>query len=70
MDRAPVHSTAGGAVDLKAWLFWAGLAIAGWQLAMQVHRLDIDNPARCLQIFKSNRDAGFVIAAAYVLGIF
>ena len=51
-------------------LFWAGLAIAGWQLAMQVHRLDIDNPARCLQIFKSNRDAGFVIAAAYVLGIF
>ena len=51
-------------------LFWAGLAIAGWQLAMQVYRLDIDDPARCLQIFKSNRDAGFVIAGAFILGIF
>ena len=51
-------------------LFWAGLAIAGWQLAMQVYQLDIDDPARCLRIFKSNRDAGFVIAGAYILGIF
>ena len=51
-------------------LFWAGMAIAGWQLAMQVYRLDIDDPARCLQIFKSNRDAGFVIAGAFILGIF
>ena len=51
-------------------LFWAGLAIASWQLAMQVYRLDIDDPARCLQIFKSNRDAGFIIAGAFILGIF
>ena len=51
-------------------LFWAGLAIAAWQLAMQVYRLDIDDPARCLRIFKSNRDAGFVIAGAFILGIF
>ena len=34
------------------------------------YRLDIDDPARCLQIFKSNRDAGFVIAGAFILGIF
>ena len=51
-------------------LFWAGLAIAGWQLAMQVYQLDIDDPARCLRTFKSNRDVGFVIAGAYILGIF
>jgi len=32
-----------------------------------VNRLDIANPALCLAVFKSNRDAGLVLFAAIVL---
>ena len=31
----------------------------GWQL----RALDIDDPARCLMLFRSNRDAGLILAA-------
>ncbi|MDR5653460.1 4-hydroxybenzoate octaprenyltransferase [Ruixingdingia sedimenti] len=37
------------------WIFGAHL---GWQLA----RLDIDDPANCLWLFRSNRDAGLILA--------
>jgi 4-hydroxybenzoate polyprenyltransferase len=30
----------------------------GWQLA----RLDIDDAGRCLALFRSNRDAGLILA--------
>jgi 4-hydroxybenzoate polyprenyltransferase len=36
-------------------------------LAWQIGRLDIDDPARCLALFKSNRDAGLILFAALVL---
>jgi len=32
-----------------------------------VNRLDIPDPALCLAVFKSNRDAGLVLFAAIVL---
>jgi 4-hydroxybenzoate polyprenyltransferase len=32
----------------------------------QVYRLDIDDPALCLKIFRSNRDAGALLAAAFL----
>ena len=51
-------------------LFWPGLVIAAWHLLMQVYQLDIDDPAQCLRIFRRNRDTGFIIASAYILGIF
>jgi len=34
----------------------------GWHLAWQLRRLDIDDPDLCLQLFRSNRDAGLLIA--------
>jgi 4-hydroxybenzoate polyprenyltransferase len=30
-------------------------------------RLDIDDPANCLVVFKSNRDAGLILFAGVVL---
>ena len=36
-------------------------------LAWQVRRLDIDDSQNCLVVFKSNRDAGFILFAALVL---
>jgi 4-hydroxybenzoate polyprenyltransferase len=36
-------------------------------LAWQVARLDIHDPALCLAVFKSNRDAGLILFAGLAL---
>jgi 4-hydroxybenzoate polyprenyltransferase len=47
--------------------FAFGLAAFAVHLAWQVHRLDIGDPALCLKLFKSNRDAGLILFAGLVL---
>ena len=37
-----------------------GVWAMGWHLAWQLRRLDIEDPARCLVLFRSNRDAGLI----------
>ena len=37
-----------------------GVWAMGWHLAWQLRRLDIDDADRCLQLFRSNRDAGLI----------
>jgi 4-hydroxybenzoate polyprenyltransferase len=49
-------------------LFLAGLALPAAHFAWQVRRLDIHDPALCLRLFKSNRDAGLLIALALLIG--
>lgn len=49
------------------WPAWIGLAAFALHLAWQVRRLDISNPALCLRIFKSNRDAGLILFASLVV---
>ncbi|MCS0494712.1 4-hydroxybenzoate octaprenyltransferase [Ancylobacter sp. MQZ15Z-1] len=44
-------------------LAYAGLAAFALHLAWQVRRLDIDDPALCLVVFRSNRDAGLLLFA-------
>ncbi|GAB4069357.1 4-hydroxybenzoate octaprenyltransferase [Ancylobacter sonchi] len=46
---------------------YAGAALFAGHLAWQIARLDIDNPALCLRLFRSNRDAGLVLFAGFVL---
>jgi 4-hydroxybenzoate polyprenyltransferase len=46
---------------------WIGLALFAVQLAWQVRRLDIRDPALCLRIFKSNREAGLILFAGLVI---
>jgi 4-hydroxybenzoate polyprenyltransferase len=48
-------------------IFALGLIAFGSHLAWQTARLDIDDPALCLALFKSNRDAGLILFAALVL---
>ncbi|MCC7347041.1 MAG: 4-hydroxybenzoate octaprenyltransferase [Variibacter sp.] len=48
-------------------LAWIGLAAFAVHLGWQVARLDIDDPALCLRLFKSNRDAGLILFAGLVL---
>lgn len=49
------------------WPAWIGLAAFALHLAWQVRRLDTSDPALCLRIFKSNRDAGFLLFASLVV---
>jgi 4-hydroxybenzoate polyprenyltransferase len=59
-----------GLVALAGWLAGAGpvyhigVAAAGAHAVWQLARLDVDDPARCLQLFRSNRDFGLLIFAA------
>ena len=51
----------GGAIFLIGML---GFAV---HLTWQVMRLDINDPAHCLMLFKSNRDAGLLLFGAMLL---
>ncbi|MGE0667309.1 MAG: 4-hydroxybenzoate octaprenyltransferase [Sphingomonadales bacterium] len=49
-------------------LFHAGLALAGAHFAWQIIRLDIDDPANCLRLFRSNIRFGWIVFAAIIAG--
>ena len=49
-------------------LFWLSLVIYAVHLALQVVRLDRNDGALALKLFKSNRDAGLILLAAIALG--
>lgn len=49
-------------------LFWLGLLIYAAHLGRQVVRLDRNDGALALKLFKSNREAGLILLAAIALG--
>lgn len=49
------------------WPAWIGLAAFAVHLVWQIARLEISNPALCLRIFKSNRDAGLLLFAGLLV---
>ena len=46
---------------------WIGLAVFAGHLGWQITRLRIDDPALCLRVFKSNRDAGLLLFAGLLV---
>lgn len=67
----------GGVIALLAltgWLaglsmgFFAALALPAALLARQVSALDIHDPGLCLRLFHANREVGFAIALAFLIG--
>jgi 4-hydroxybenzoate polyprenyltransferase len=46
---------------------WIGLAAFAGQLAWQIGRFKIGDPALCLKLFRSNRDAGLLLFAGLLL---
>ncbi len=57
----------GFSAELNAF-FFAGLCLAAVHFVWQIRTLDIDNPSRCLKLFKSNIHYGWIIFAAIALG--
>jgi 4-hydroxybenzoate polyprenyltransferase len=45
-------------------VFFVGLALASVHLAWQIVTLNVDDPANCLQRFRSNRDFGALVFLA------
>jgi 4-hydroxybenzoate polyprenyltransferase len=50
------------------WIYFLGLSIGGWHLMRQISRTRVDDPARCLAVFKSNRDFGAILFASFLAG--
>jgi 4-hydroxybenzoate polyprenyltransferase len=48
-------------------VFAIGLIAFALHLAWQVHTINIGDPALCLRLFKSNRDAGLILFASLIL---
>jgi len=46
---------------------WIGLAAFAGHLVWQIRRLEIGDPALCLRVFKSNRDAGLLLFAGLLV---
>jgi 4-hydroxybenzoate polyprenyltransferase len=46
---------------------WIGLAAFAVHLSWQISRLQIGDPALCLRLFKSNRDAGLLLFAGLLV---
>lgn len=45
---------------------WIGLAGFGMHLAFQIARFDMNDGDRCLQLFRSNREAGLILFTGFV----
>jgi 4-hydroxybenzoate polyprenyltransferase len=56
-----------GAMAGGGLIFALTLVAFALHLAWQIARLDIDDPALCLKLFKSNRDAGLILFAGLLL---
>ncbi|MDE2459521.1 MAG: 4-hydroxybenzoate octaprenyltransferase [Rhodospirillales bacterium] len=55
------------AFSLHRWGYWMMLLPAGL-MVWQIIRLDINNPARCLALFRLNREVGLAVALAILAG--
>jgi 4-hydroxybenzoate polyprenyltransferase len=58
---------AAGFTEHAGWPFGFVMLAAGAHFLWQTRALDIDNPDNCLALFRSNREAGGLIALAFAL---
>jgi 4-hydroxybenzoate polyprenyltransferase len=59
--------TAGVLAHLASW-YYATLLLPAAGLGWQVRRLDIQDPALCLRLFRANREVGLLVGLAILIG--
>ena len=52
------------------WPAWVGIVLGACHMVWQVKTLDINNPAICLKLFKSNSHFGWIIFAGLLAALF
>jgi 4-hydroxybenzoate polyprenyltransferase len=62
-------AVAGRLAGASVW-FYPALALPAFLLGRQVVMLDIQDPARCLRLFRANREVGLAVGLAILLGSF
>ncbi|MDE2184819.1 MAG: 4-hydroxybenzoate octaprenyltransferase [Alphaproteobacteria bacterium] len=58
---------AAGMTEHEGWSYAPLMLLAGGHMLWQVHTLDIGDTARCLKLFRANRETGALIAAALIV---
>ncbi len=70
MSLAVIYALSAVADPLKMSLGLAGAWAMGWHMNWQLGKLDIDDTERCLALFRSNRDAGLLVALFLAITVF
>jgi 4-hydroxybenzoate polyprenyltransferase len=70
MGAAVIAALAPDANVLGLVLALGGVWGFGWHMAWQLGRLDITDPANCLRLFRSNRNAGLIPALFFAAAVF
>lgn len=65
-----IAAVASNANPLQLTLAICGVWAFGWHLAWQLKSLDTEDPAKCLRIFRSNRDAGLIPVLFLAVALF
>ena len=68
MGIAVIYAVLPAVSPLALVIAIAGPWAMGWHMAWQLRGLDIDNPAKCLQLFRANRDTGMIPLVFFGLG--
>ncbi len=65
---ALIFTALAGAFAGLGFGFWLGFFAYAGHFVWQLLRLDIEDPDKCLRLFRSNRDAGLILLGAIMLG--
>jgi len=57
-----------GTLANMGFFYYIGVALAATHLGVQVRRINIDNPAACLKVFRSNISFGWIVFASIISG--
>jgi len=69
MALAVIAATVAMSNGLATAFALCGPLAFGWHLAWQTGQLDVNDPALCLRLFRSNRDSGLIVVLALAVAL-
>jgi 4-hydroxybenzoate polyprenyltransferase len=70
MGIAVIFSALPDASALAMVFALAGPLAMGWHMVWQLRGLDINDPAKCMQLFRVNRDTGMIPLFFFAIALF